>query len=459
MKKFTDILSGKENEGAIQSSNKQDFIRGLVENTLTIKDGEIAGKDTLISVLNKILEMNDSKTTIKVLESIKLNAYKGNFNFKAVDEAIEIETKKLDRLYEDYTAGEEGPGEEEYKSYDLVLVKKLMEKLEMKYSDEKYVEVKPEKQEGDDIDAVRMSLSTDVKVEPSSKKDTAVVSIVVDLEDGKITGIGTLKEDDSVDPQTAVTDIDAYQLNRLLVLVEKTLHSVIEKLQEEYKEKHPNEELVEESVDTEKGNASVMLSVKVSDNNDYVQVRSYVVTDSNYEEGNPDIASEDDEPFKSLWKDAKKLQEDSSLLFDAIVRERANMNELKDFLKNDFDVKSEVSFPGATEYVITMDSDEKIKAFLSKLEDFLKEHSAIQEVDTIVPEDVKETLELSNMIGQVILEHHLEEKEDKIEFIMKNIALVEDDVPGEDKLQALQNMSDSEIDELYKKIEDQGVKE
>lgn len=94
MKKFSELSNNTDN--VVESAtNKQDFIKNLVEESLTVIEGEIIGKDVLVKTLNKIIEMNDSKTKIEVLESVRVQSYRGGFDFKLISEAIETEKYKI----------------------------------------------------------------------------------------------------------------------------------------------------------------------------------------------------------------------------------------------------------------------------------------------------------------------------------------------------------------------------
>ena len=93
MKKFSQL---SKSELTVESAtNKKDFIQNLIEESLTVVDGAIVGKDILSKTLNKIIEMNDSKTKIAILESVKVSAYRGGFDFNKISEAIEQEKAKL----------------------------------------------------------------------------------------------------------------------------------------------------------------------------------------------------------------------------------------------------------------------------------------------------------------------------------------------------------------------------
>jgi len=94
MKKFSDV-SNKKIE---KIKSKKEVISGLVEESLSIKDGVIVGKELLVETINKIIEMNDSKTTINVLESVRLMSYRGSLDFNLINESIENETKKLNSI-------------------------------------------------------------------------------------------------------------------------------------------------------------------------------------------------------------------------------------------------------------------------------------------------------------------------------------------------------------------------
>ena len=106
MRKFSELSN---NDQTVDSAtNKSDFIKNLVEESLTIVDGEITGKDTLVKTLNKIIEINDSKTRIEILESVKINAYRGGFDFNLISNAIEAEKEKLNNPIEEEVENKEG---------------------------------------------------------------------------------------------------------------------------------------------------------------------------------------------------------------------------------------------------------------------------------------------------------------------------------------------------------------
>jgi len=94
MRKFSDI--NNSNETVELSTNKKDFIKNLLEESLTIVDGQIVGKDALAKTLNRIIELNDSKTIIKVLESIRMRSFH-TLNLEWINEAIVLEKKKMEK--------------------------------------------------------------------------------------------------------------------------------------------------------------------------------------------------------------------------------------------------------------------------------------------------------------------------------------------------------------------------
>lgn len=93
MKKFSQI--NESNTTVETSTNKKEFIKNLIEESLTIENGEIKGKDTLTTAINKILEINDSKTIIRVLENVKARSFH-NFSFEWINESIIEEKKKME---------------------------------------------------------------------------------------------------------------------------------------------------------------------------------------------------------------------------------------------------------------------------------------------------------------------------------------------------------------------------
>ena len=95
MKKFSEFNNNNKIE---ESKTKQDFVSKLVEESLTVQDGVIIGKDTLIETLNNVISMNDHKTIINVLENIKVQSYNGGLNFTWINETIENEKVKLNNI-------------------------------------------------------------------------------------------------------------------------------------------------------------------------------------------------------------------------------------------------------------------------------------------------------------------------------------------------------------------------
>ena len=78
MKKFSDF--NKEDIQLEESKTKYDFIENLINESLTVQDGVIVGKE-IVEAINSILKINDHKTTVSVLENIKAISYKGGLNF------------------------------------------------------------------------------------------------------------------------------------------------------------------------------------------------------------------------------------------------------------------------------------------------------------------------------------------------------------------------------------------
>jgi len=88
MKKFSEL--NKENTKVEESTNKADFIKNLINETLSIEEGKIKGIDILAKTLNSIMDLNESKTKVQVLENVKaMSAH--SFNFLKINEAIELE--------------------------------------------------------------------------------------------------------------------------------------------------------------------------------------------------------------------------------------------------------------------------------------------------------------------------------------------------------------------------------
>ena len=92
MKKFTKL--NESNKTVNTSTNKNDFIKNLIEETLSIDNDEIKGKDILVEAISKIIEINDSKTMISVLENVKAKSFH-SFNLNWINEAITTEKNRI----------------------------------------------------------------------------------------------------------------------------------------------------------------------------------------------------------------------------------------------------------------------------------------------------------------------------------------------------------------------------
>lgn len=92
MKKFTKL--NESNKTVNTSTNKNDFIKNLIEETLSIDNDEIKGKDVLVEAISKIIEINDSKTMISVLENVKAKSFH-SFNLNWINEAIDAEKNRI----------------------------------------------------------------------------------------------------------------------------------------------------------------------------------------------------------------------------------------------------------------------------------------------------------------------------------------------------------------------------
>jgi len=86
MRKFSQL--NNINKTSETSDNKFDFINNIIKESLTVEDGTIVGIEKLSTIINKIVELNEKKTTVKVLESVKAASYH-SFNLKSINEAIE----------------------------------------------------------------------------------------------------------------------------------------------------------------------------------------------------------------------------------------------------------------------------------------------------------------------------------------------------------------------------------
>lgn len=106
MKKFSNL--GNINKTVDLSDNRQDFIKNLIEESLSIQNGQIIGKDILSNAINKIFDINESKTKISVLENIKLLSTRG-LNLQLINESIELEKINMNNIKTENTIKKEEP--------------------------------------------------------------------------------------------------------------------------------------------------------------------------------------------------------------------------------------------------------------------------------------------------------------------------------------------------------------
>lgn len=102
MKKFTNL-----NESVSTPKNPltiKDAIINLIEETLSVEmtgigsenvKSDIIGKDELVILLEKMVEIQKTKQTITVLETIKVKSLH-NLDLNWINEAIENENKKIE---------------------------------------------------------------------------------------------------------------------------------------------------------------------------------------------------------------------------------------------------------------------------------------------------------------------------------------------------------------------------
>lgn len=334
MKKFSEL---NNNDKKIdQVTNKKDFISSLIEETLTIVDGEIQGKNTLVKTLNKIMEMNDSKTKIQILESVKLNAYRGGFDFNKITEAIEAEKAKL----------------------NLPVV-----------------------------------------------EETTLVS---DVNPG---------------------DIIASRGNDKIVSVSESLNTKTKKIELTAEELEDAEEL-EESKTYKLKDGRI---INVSEDGDFT-LETKEISESNDVESIDDFVEYGKKILKKAhgneYDDLKATEMLNGIYNDKIYGKIDDWGEAIGILKNS--LKDDVK--------------ESKDGFIDPE---VPEEENIMEAVTL---DInKEISSLASLYGKILEEHHLENKKEKIEFILDNEKL--DNETGPKRKEELENMNDREIDNIYKKIE------
>jgi len=92
MKKFSNL--NESNKIQHDPTTKSDVIKNIINESLSISNGQIVGKDKLIEIIDKLFKINECKTSIKVLENVKLLS-RHSFSFEAINEAIESEKRNM----------------------------------------------------------------------------------------------------------------------------------------------------------------------------------------------------------------------------------------------------------------------------------------------------------------------------------------------------------------------------
>lgn len=155
MKKFTNL--GSTNKTVDLSDNRQDFIKNLIDESLTLENGEIKGKDILSAAINKMFDITESKTKITVLENVKVLTARG-LNIQLINESIELEKKNIENI----------------KSENITKKEELVEMVVEKKCDDKKCECEDEKCEcEDEKDAKKRGEGEeeDGKIDDKNKKD------------------------------------------------------------------------------------------------------------------------------------------------------------------------------------------------------------------------------------------------------------------------------------------------
>jgi len=92
MKKFSSLNESKSTN--IEKTDRDDIIKNIINECLSIDNGKIVGQENLLDALNKVIKINECKTTIKTLENIKVLS-RHSFSFQAINEAIESEKRNI----------------------------------------------------------------------------------------------------------------------------------------------------------------------------------------------------------------------------------------------------------------------------------------------------------------------------------------------------------------------------
>jgi hypothetical protein len=433
MKKFSEL--SKKDHTVESSTNKKDFIKNLVEETLKVVDGEIVGKDTLVKTLNKIVEMNDSKTKIKVLESVKINAYRGGFDFNLITKAIEDEKARLNN-----------PLEEEKEERDIYFAQPNDRIVSVSESKDEEIEEELEEVE-EELEELEEVEELEKEVEEEKEESEKMADMAEDLEDMADELKDMAKDEEEESEET-----------------EEELEEELEELEESKKEKDEDcvEEKDEEKCEDCDDDEDDMEDKKVKESTRYklksgrlfdVKSDGTIIDTETGEEAN-DIELEQleeavevkiDEVIKESKKD-KITTKDEFVEYGKKLLKKAHGKDYDDLTATEMlnGIYNDKIY-GKVE-----DWGEAVGILQNSLKES-KEDSAIEEVSSIVTEEMREMSSLSSIYENILQEHHLETKREKIKFILDNEKL--DKEGGLKRKRELENMSDKEIDKVYTKLE------
>jgi hypothetical protein len=513
MRKFSELSN--TDPKVERSMDKKDYIKNLVEEALSVVDGEIVGKDTLVKTLNKIIEMNDSKTKIQVLESVKVNAYRGGFDFNKISEAIEIEKAKLNAPIEEEKEEEKDiffaqPNDK------IVSVRESVETEEVEEeTDEEVVEesVKgdddepkdpadecEDDEECDEEDKVEKEEEDEEEDLVEESTETFKLSdgrVLEALEDGTIinkeTGEEVSEEDmedieiveESFDDEYEFDefnddermDSEGNTLNDLFQMGEESTIEAADLLADKGSPEW-NEIASGDPIDvisklkelgTEEAEA---LAKEIEHINDSIGKLQSLTNEKKLEEskkedeeceecGEEDKEEDCGEPDKDDEEDEEKVKESveeeitEEETEEEIIEEKLLVKQIRseDPFSNRYKISDgrtlDINTDGKIKNVDTGEwlTEEELTE-LSQIESELVNENAVEMISS---DYEKEKSELASLYENILVEHHLETKKERIEFILDNEE--HDEEEGKERKKELENMSDREIENIYKKIE------
>ena len=436
MKKFSELSNNPKVE---ESNSKQDFIKNLVEEALTVVDGVIVGKETLVETLNKIITLNDSKTKIQVLESVKVNAYRGGFDFNLITGAIEAEKAKLNAPIEE---------KEERDVFFAQPNDKIVSISESVETEEVVEEVVEESVEETEEEIIEESVE---ETEEEVVEETE--EIIEEGKDDDCDDCDDDKEDDDCDDDKEDDKPEDDEEDLVEESVEETTDEVIGESVEN-DEGYTIDDLYEQGAEFIQ-EAADLLSEKGTPEWDEINNSDPSDVISKLEDFGGEEAGYLISAIQQVEESVADFPQEEE--YDEELEESVQVVEEKKEEKcEECDEEDKEGEEDCGDECDDDDKEEPVKESVEEeteeteevVEEIEEDDSLVEKVTYVVTDEMREISDLASLCEGIINEHHLETKKEKIQFILDN---EKDKKKG--RKEELENMSDKEIDAVYTKLE------